>query len=108
MEQVSGKDLSKFFQQWLYQAGYPKLAVQWKYDGSKKELQLKIEQLQPQAQFDFPLEFATQGSAAQFQLHTVSIQNKINEFRFPMQSAPKSLSLDPMVKLLFEAKIEQK
>ena len=108
MEQVSGKDLSKFFQQWLYQAGYPKLAVQWKYDGLKKELQLKIEQLQPQAQFDFPLEFATQGSAAQFQLHTVRIQNKINEFKFPMQSAPKSLSLDPMVKLLFEAKIEQK
>jgi aminopeptidase N len=108
MEQVSGKDLSTFFQQWLYQAGYPKLAVQWKYDSWKKELQVKIEQLQTQAQFDFPLEFATQSSVEQFQLHSVRIQNKVSEFTFSMQSPPKSLSLDPMVKLLFEAKVEKK
>jgi aminopeptidase N len=108
MEQVSGKDLTKFFQQWLYQAGYPKLAVEWKFDRVKKELQLKVEQLQSQAQFDFPLEFATQSNEAQFQLHTVRIQSKVSEFKFPMQSVPKSISLDPMVKLLFEAKLEQK
>lgn len=108
MEHVSGKDLSKFFQQWLYQAGYPKLGVEWRFDSVKKELHLKIEQLQSQAQFDFPLEFATQSDDAQFQLHSVRIQNSLSKFKFPMQSLPKSISLDPMVKLLFEAKIERK
>jgi aminopeptidase N len=108
MEQVSGKDLSHFFQQWLYQAGYPKLAIQWWFDRSKKVVKLKIEQSQLQALFDFPLDLAVQGSDDQFELHSIRINSKSNEFSLPLQLTPKAVSLDPMVKLLFEAKVERK
>lgn len=108
MEQVSGKDLTTFFQQWLYQAGYPNLAVQWKYDSATKNLKLHVEQLQTQAQFNFPLDIAVQTRDGRMESHTVKIDNRLHDFNIPLQFEPKILSLDPMVKLLFEAKIENK
>ncbi|MFA9274136.1 MAG: M1 family metallopeptidase [Candidatus Aquirickettsiella gammari] len=108
MEQVSGKDLSTFFQQWLYQAGYPNLAVHWKYDRATKNLKLHVEQLQTQAQFNFPLDIAVRTLDGRMELHTLKIDNRLHDFNIPLQFEPKTLSLDPMVKLLFEAKIENK
>lgn len=108
MEQVSGKDLTNFFQQWLYQAGYPNLAVQWKYDRAMKNLKLHVEQLQTQAQFNFPLDIGVQTLDGRMELHTLKIDNRLHDFNIPLQFEPKTLSLDPMVKLLFEAKVENK
>lgn len=108
MQQVSGKDLSAFFQQWLYQAGYPNLAVEWKFDKATKTLTLHVEQLQSQAQFDFPLDIALQSRDAMLELHTVRINKRQHDFSIPLQFEPKGINLDPLVKLLFDAKIENK
>ncbi|MBC3872006.1 M1 family metallopeptidase [Undibacterium flavidum] len=108
MEQVSGKDLSTFFQQWLYQAGYPSLHVQWKYDAPTKTLKLHVEQMQTQARFDFPLDIAVQTRDGKMELHTVRVNNKLHDFSIPLQGETKAISLDPLVKLLFEAKIENR
>ena len=37
-EKVSGKNLSTFFQQWLYTPGIPKLDISWKYLTKEKKL----------------------------------------------------------------------
>nr|WP_314859949.1 M1 family aminopeptidase [uncultured Undibacterium sp.] len=108
MEQVSGKDLSAFFQQWLYQAGYPKLAVQWHFEPISKVVTLKVEQVQDSAQFAFPLDLAIQGGDGKMQLQTVRVNQKNQTFTVPVNSVPKLVSVDPMVRLLLEAKVEQK
>jgi aminopeptidase N len=105
---VSGKDLSAFFQQWLYQAGYPKLAVQWHFEPICKVVTLKVEQVQDSAQFAFPLDLAIQGGDGKMQLQTVRVNQKNQTFTVPVNSAPKLVSVDPMVRLLLEAKVEPK
>ena len=46
MEEVSGKNLTTFFNQWLYQPGVLKLEGEWYYDKGKTELVLEIKQVQ--------------------------------------------------------------
>ncbi len=53
-EEVSGKDLSWFFNQWYFGKGHPKLSYSTKYNPVKKETTLSIEQSQ-QPLFEFPL-----------------------------------------------------
>ncbi len=108
MEQVSGQNLSSFFQQWLYREGHPKLNVRWHFDESNKTLKIRVEQSQLTAAFDFPLELAVLGEGTQFELHTIRVNSQSSEVVLPLQRAPKALSLDPMVKLLFEGKVEGK
>lgn len=105
MEQVSGLNLSTFFQQWLYQAGFPKLAVQWDFNAQTKILTLVVEQTQGQSEFEFPLDIAVQSQDTKMELHTVKVTQRKQEFALPVQLMPKIISLDPMVKLLFEGKI---
>lgn len=108
MEQVSGKDLSAFFQQWLYQAGYPKLAVQWHFEPINKVVTLKVEQVQDSAHFAFPLDLAIQAGDGKMQLQTVRVNQKNQAFTVPVNGVPKLISVDPMVRLLLEAKVEPK
>ena len=46
MEEASGRDLTWFFEQWVYQRGYPKLTIQKTYNPTSKKLTLKISQIQ--------------------------------------------------------------
>ena len=46
MEQASGKDLSWFFHQWLYQPGYPQLDVTWQHDAGAGRILVGITQRQ--------------------------------------------------------------
>ena len=46
MEKTSGKDLSWFFHQWLYQPGYPQLDVTWQRDAGAGRMVVGITQRQ--------------------------------------------------------------
>ena len=105
MEQTSGQELDDFFQQWLYQAGLPDLDVRWSYDAQKKLVRLQIEQksIEP---FEFPLEvLAIDQKEEVLGLGKFEVQGNFSELEFPVQTAPKTLILDPNTKLLFKAKL---
>lgn len=46
LENVSGENLQKFFDQWIYKAGYPDLKISFEWDDKKKLAQVKFEQKQ--------------------------------------------------------------
>lgn len=46
MEEISGRDLSFFFNQWIYSAGHPVFAVAWSWDDSTKLVALDVAQTQ--------------------------------------------------------------
>ena len=108
MELASGRNLSAFFQQWLFQIGYPKLDVQWHFNSSKKEVEVRVSQVQESAFFEFPLDLAIQTGDGRIQLQTVRIHQKNQMLTFPVAGTPKLFSVDPMVRLLMEAKLTQK
>lgn len=46
MEEATGQDLTWFFKQWIYQAGFPKLSIKQSYNAAKKRLTLTVTQTQ--------------------------------------------------------------
>jgi aminopeptidase N len=100
-EKESGKDLSTFFDQWLYSSAFPKLEVQWSYDEKNKMVLLKVNQLQNKA-FQFPLDVKIQLASGKMQLEIVDITKQTQQFSLPVKEKPLQLSLDPDTSLLFE------
>lgn len=102
MEEASGKSLATFFKQWVFQAGQPELKVDWKYDATKKELEVSVQQTQA-APFSVPLDVQFLDENKKLVLEKTLPLNKSQElFRFPLASAPKDIKLDPKAYLLFK------
>ncbi len=60
-EQVTGESLAKFFEQWFFQPGYPKLKGSYRYDAASLSGTLTLEQTQKSGEiglFDFDIEVA--------------------------------------------------
>jgi len=101
MEQASGQNLTRFFDQWLYNAGHPQLGITWKYNAAKKLVELKITQNQAEL-YDIALEITANNT-----LHTVNIKNKETTVQWPAQSKPAQLNIDPNVNLLAQFATEE-
>ncbi|KAI8618086.1 hypothetical protein BC830DRAFT_1166471 [Chytriomyces sp. MP71] len=54
LEQESGLNLTKFFDQWIYGRGYPKLKATYEYDAAKGLVQLTLEQTQGDKALEIP------------------------------------------------------
>ena len=101
MEKVSGQDLEEFFEQWLYEKGYPELKWNWKYNNGK--LTISVKQKQKHHTFKFPIEF---GIINQGVMHIESfyVDERSNTFKLDIDQKPDDILIDPEVWLLFEEK----
>jgi aminopeptidase N len=105
MEKVSRQNLNSFFKQWLYTPGQPDLVVTWKYDETRKMLEISITQTQDFV-FQFPLQIAIH-SAANVNFKTIDINKVTTNIAIPLSYKPISILLDPNVNLLFEGNIKE-
>ena len=105
MEEASRKDLSIFFQQWLYKAGTLKYAGNWKYDNNKNQVKITLDQIQKDGSlFDMPIEIGINYEGqTQPQLKTIQVNKKSNVFIINVDSEPKSIILDPNTWVLMDA-----
>lgn len=108
METASGKDLSVFFRQWLYDGtGHPVLNCAWHYDAKAKMLVLEAAQVQ-QGLFDVPLEVGIYTENQEIPtIHRVRITKEHNKFSIPVAQKPSKTGLDPHVNLLFEGSLRE-
>ncbi len=105
MERASGKDLNRFFDQWLRQGGNLKLEATWKYDQRKKQIVVKLAQVQEKAYvFDMPIEIGVFGENSVLpEVFSFQLTNtRQNEFVIPVKERPTSVAIDPDTKLLGE------
>jgi aminopeptidase N len=103
-EKVSGKNLSTFFQQWLYTPGLPKLEVNWRYLPAEKKVSVSVKQLQ-KTLFSFPLEIQLTNSAG---TKAINISKQEETFFIPVKEKPAKLILDPNTILLFAGTVTEK
>ena len=103
MEQVSGQDLSAFFQQWIFRAGHPQLEAKWAYQ--KGQLKLSIRQVQKGEPFQFPLGIEAKGPDGQTQGWTVEINSSTLETTLDCPFEATELVLDPDTWLLFSGEV---
>ncbi len=106
METVSGKDLSKFFNEWIFNPGHPNLSVHWQYLPKQKLIRITVEQRQEYL-FDFPLEIEIQNADGGITIEKNRISLRKQELTIPFAGKPASLVLDPEVWLLFEGQMKE-
>jgi aminopeptidase N len=98
MEEVSGKDLQKFFNQWLYLPGEPNLLIKIEAGRENGTSEIIIEQVQDKL-FSFPLEIQLKDSDGS---RTITIPVKERKTTFSVKAAPDvKMIIDPEVRLLF-------
>ncbi len=98
MEEVSGEDLTDFFQQWIFTKGYPEITWGWKYRNG--EISVNLKQTQDHHNFQFPIEIGVvrNGKTTIFEFE---VHDKQTVLRIPTTTKPDGIILDPNFWLLF-------
>ncbi len=99
-----------FFDDWLYSAGHPEIALNYQYDLVSESLYVSIEQLQegylrpPVFQMNLPIETYSLAGTNRIDL---TINKRDQLFAIPMSIQPRYVILDPDHELLSEITVEQ-
>lgn len=103
-EQLGGKSLQVFFDQWLYQPGMPKINVQWKMQG--KDIAVTVQQT-GKFIFQFPLTIGYFIDGGKMMERSITITKQTETFIIPVSNRRAKLVLDPQVRLLFDGTISE-
>lgn len=98
MEEASGKDLTWFFKQWVYQGGFPRLTVTHTYNAAKKRLTLNIKQTQKAdkitpAAFILPMDVEIK-TAKGTKTEQIRIEKQSQIINIPVDGKPSKIVFD--------------
>jgi aminopeptidase N len=109
MEEVSGKDLGWFFQQWMYRAGSPAVEGGWKYNAATRKIEIDLAQTQPGEAFRLPLEVGVAApGAAQLKIEKLELNARQQRFEIAADQEPASVEIDPNTWMLVDVKFARK
>ncbi|HVF96838.1 MAG TPA: M1 family aminopeptidase, partial [Flavisolibacter sp.] len=92
-EEVTGKDLNPFFNQWYFGSGHPKLNINYSYNNGAKKAMVIVEQTQADKVFSMPVAIEVWNGSTPTR-HNVWVKNKIDTFLFDAPSAPALVNFD--------------
>ncbi len=101
-EEVTGKDLNWFFNQWYFGSGHPKLDISYGYDAASRTAKVYIKQTQDKL-FKLPLDIDVYNGSAK-KRYSVWAENKADTFSFAVSSKPDLINVDPDRAILAEKK----
>ncbi|MEJ5961017.1 M1 family aminopeptidase [Pedobacter immunditicola] len=101
MEEVSGKDLNWFFDQWYFNAGHPKLTIDYSWDEVTKTQKVTIKQTQEGMAFTLPIAIDIY-AGGQKQRHQVVVKDAVQSFAFKTAGQPDMVNVDADKILLAE------
>jgi aminopeptidase N len=106
-EEVTGKDLNWFFNQWYYGSGHPKFNITYSYDDAAKQASMIVEQTQGDSNlFKLPVNVDVWNGNTSTR-HTIWINDKVDTFYFSAASKPELINFDAD-KILVAQKTENK
>jgi aminopeptidase N len=99
-EEVTGKDLNWFFNQWYFNSGHPKLNIRYSYDEAGKRASVIVEQQQEgNKTFTLPVAVDVYGGNAPTR-YNVWVKNKVDTFYFAAPTKPALINFDAEKKLV--------
>ncbi len=107
-EEVTGKDLNWFFNQWYFGSGHPKLEISYGYDANAQSAKVYIKQTQPGDKLfklPIPIDVYQGGTKKRY---TVWAENKADTFSFPASAKPELINVDADHYILAEKKDDKK
>jgi aminopeptidase N len=107
IDELSGRSYDKFFDQWVYHAHHPELAVEYSWDEKSKLGKISVKQTQKLSDavllFDISLPIVFKGPFGKIE-KTAQVSKAEENFYFALPQAPKLVLLDPEFAIL--AKID--
>ncbi len=109
MEEVSGKDLAAFFDQWLYKPGTLKYKGNWTFDTANKQVTIKLDQVQTDGSlYKMPIEIAVYyPGQTKPQMQTVQADARSNVFSIRVTGEPDRVILDPNMWILMDVEFKK-
>ena len=101
MEETSGKDLNWFFNQWYFNAGHPKITIDYAWDEASKAQKVTIKQTQGGNPFTLPMAIEIY-AGGQKQRHLVTLKDTEQTFTFKNTVKPDLINVDADKTLLVE------
>ncbi len=92
-EDVTGKDLNWFFNQWYYGNGHPKLDIGYDYDAAAKTAKVFIKQTQTGNLFQLPLAIDIYESENKKRYH-IWMEHNADTFSFSVNAKPDLINVD--------------
>lgn len=106
-EEVTGRDLNWYWNQWYYGSGHPKLTINYNYNDTTHQARLIVEQTQSSGKvFILPVKVDVWNGNSKKQ-YSVWIEDKIDTLYFPSSQKPELVNFDAD-KLLLAQKSENK
>ncbi len=104
-ENVSGMDLDRFFNQWIYGDFHPVYLYDWYYRKNQGEyiVDLSIEQFQLQNIFSMPIDISIETETGK-ETFVIQNDNKLQNYSFNVKNKPISVKLDENDWILKEVK----
>lgn len=99
-EEVTGKDLTWFWNQWYYGAGHAKLNIKYDYDNSAKQARVIVQQTTDDI-YSLPVKIDVWNGNTPT-TYNVWVKNKIDTFSFSSSTKPSLINFDADKKLLAE------
>lgn len=101
MEEASGKDMNWFFNQWYFNAGHPKMTIDYAWDEATKTQKVILKQTQGGEPFTLPMaiDIYTGSQKERFQ---VIFKDTEQTFTFPASKKPDLVNVDADKVLLAE------
>jgi aminopeptidase N len=97
IREKTGKNTAKFFDQWIYGAGYPELKVSVHYDSKKKATQVRILQTaksDEKSLWEFPATITITQANGKENDERVQITKREHRFSFPTNGSPLNVVFD--------------
>jgi aminopeptidase N len=106
MEEASGRDLEKFFEQWLYRGGLPSIEAGWRMEGGS--LVLELRQTQTAGAFELSIPVGIEDDAGSpARIETVRMTGRESRAVVPVEKAPSRVTLDPDLWVLMESTLRR-
>jgi aminopeptidase N len=98
VRRATGRNMDRFFDQWVYKAGHPEYQARYWWDPAKKEAVLRVKQthgITPETPlFCVPVVFAFRGKWGEKRF-TKTVDGKSQIYRFKLPSEPELILFDP-------------
>jgi aminopeptidase N len=102
-EEITGRDLNWYFNQWYFGSGHPKLTIDYVFDDAGKKVHVIVKQTQAGKVFKLPLAVDVYNGSKKVR-HNVWAENQVDTFTFNYDSRPDLVNVDGDKVLLAEKK----
>lgn len=93
-EEVTGRDLNWYFNQWYYDNGHPTVDIDYVYDDAAGKVTVIVKQTQKNGKyFKLPLDVDIYNGASKVR-HTIWSKNAVDSFSFPYTKRPDLVNVD--------------